>query len=165
MSNTFRIKKSLPAGRQGFTLIELLLAITIVVILGSIVVVSVSSSRPKTRDTKRIEEVKVLKGAIELYFANNGQYPSVTFDGNVNLISTLQPFLVPNYTAVVPQDPLYPGVNATPGDYEYIRGSAGSYGIGVYLETAQGSVPAKSRCLTGSNVSTFWFGSAPACPF
>jgi type II secretion system protein G len=151
--------------KKGFTLIELLVVMAIIGILAAVIMVSLNSSHSKAHDTKRASDVKELEGAIELYFSNNGQYPSVGTDNTGYLISTLQPALVPNYLATIPQDPLYPGLSSVQGDYQYVRGDAGSYGIWVYLETAQGSVPANSRCITGVNINTLWFGGSPQCPF
>lgn len=151
--------------KRGFTLIELLTVLAIIAILAVIVGVSLNSARPKARDQKRIEEVKEIKGALELYFSSNGQYPSVGADNTPYAITALLPALVPNYLQTLPQDPQYANVSGTPGDYQYVRGGAGSYGILIYLETAQGSVPANSTCVTGANVSAAWFSGPPACPF
>lgn len=61
--------------KRGFTLIELLVVIAIIGILASVVMASLNSARAKARDAKRMEEVKQIQNALELYYANNGQYP------------------------------------------------------------------------------------------
>ncbi len=50
---------------KGFTLVELLVVVAIIGILGSIVLVSVSGSRAKGRDAKRVEDLQgILKNII-----------------------------------------------------------------------------------------------------
>lgn len=65
-----------PSRKTGFTLIELLVVIGIIGILSSIVLVSVNDARKKARDTKRLQEVRQIMNALELYRSENGRYPS-----------------------------------------------------------------------------------------
>ena len=92
---------------RGFTLIELLVVIAIIGILSSVVLASLNDARQKSRDAKRIADVKQLQLALELYFDSNGAYPTTTAD------------LAPDYISVVPVDPVtdaayhYSGIGAT----------------------------------------------------
>lgn len=62
--------------KKGFTLIELLVVIAIIGILSSVVVASMNSARQKARDTTRVDSIKSIKTALELYYdANNQEYP------------------------------------------------------------------------------------------
>lgn len=61
---------------RGFTLIELLVVIAIIGILSSVVLASLNDARQKSRDAKRIADVKQLQLALELYFDSNGSYPA-----------------------------------------------------------------------------------------
>lgn len=63
--------------KQGFTLVELLVAISIVVILSGIVlsVINVPRWQARSRDVVRKEELSVLSGALERYYADNSLYP------------------------------------------------------------------------------------------
>jgi len=61
--------------RRGFTLIELLVVIAIIGILASVVLASLNTAREKSRDAKRISDVKQVQLALELYFDSCGQYP------------------------------------------------------------------------------------------
>jgi len=61
--------------QRGFTLIELLVVIAVIGLLASIVLVSVGSVRAKSRDAKRIAEIKQLMTALALYYDSNGHYP------------------------------------------------------------------------------------------
>lgn len=64
---------------RGFTLIELLVVIAIIGILSSVVVASLNGARKKARDARRVDDVKQLQLALDLYFdssAGNGKYPT-----------------------------------------------------------------------------------------
>lgn len=63
--------------KSGFTLMELLIVIAIIGILLSIAIASYLSTQKKTRDTRRINDMKAIQNAWELYFADNsGTYPT-----------------------------------------------------------------------------------------
>jgi general secretion pathway protein G len=80
--------------KRGFTLIELLVVIAIIGILSSVVLASLNSARQKSRDARRIADIKQLQLALELFAdSNSGGYPS----------STSQ--LAPTYIQVIPTDP------------------------------------------------------------
>ena len=63
---------------RGFTLIELLVVISIIIILASVVLNTISTSRAKARDTKRISDLKQIRIALELYRQDHGDYPVTT---------------------------------------------------------------------------------------
>jgi prepilin-type N-terminal cleavage/methylation domain-containing protein len=78
---------------RGFTLIELLVVIAIIGILSSVVLASLNTARQKSRDARRIADIKQLQLALELYFDSKATYPS----------STAQ--LAPTYISILPKDP------------------------------------------------------------
>ena len=108
-------------GNKGFTLIELLVVIAIIGILSSVVLASLNSARLKSRDAKRISDVKQLQLALEFFFDARGGYPSALSLANL---------VTPGYIAVVPTDPVGGGA------YNYAALNAGctSYHIGTTLE-------------------------------
>ena len=59
----------------GFTLIELLVVISIIGLLSTLAVVALSSARAKTRDTKRLADIKQLQTTLDLYYEKYGSYP------------------------------------------------------------------------------------------
>jgi len=65
---------------KGFTLIELLVVIAIIGILSSVVLASLNSAREKSRDAKRVSDIKQLQLALELYFDTNSSYPDLLSD-------------------------------------------------------------------------------------
>lgn len=63
--------------QKGFTLIELLVVIAIIGILSTLAVVSLNNARLKSRDAKRVSDIKQVQTALELYFADKDSYPVV----------------------------------------------------------------------------------------
>lgn len=106
---------------KGFTLIELLVVIAIIGILSSVVIASLNSARKKGRDVRRVEDIKSIQLALELYYDENGSYPSAT-----------SALVTGGHIPVVPVDP-----GASTPAYTYVQLSSGSsYHLGANLETA-----------------------------
>lgn len=61
---------------RGFTLIELLVVIAIIGLLASIVLASLESAREKSRNARRVTDLKQYQLALELYYDENGGYPA-----------------------------------------------------------------------------------------
>ena len=68
---------------KGFTLIELLVVIAIIGLLASVVLLALNSARAKSRDAKRLADVRQIASALELYFNDKSAYPTGT-DGVLN---------------------------------------------------------------------------------
>jgi len=60
---------------RAFTLIELLLVLTIVALLASLAGPVVTGSMQKAREATLKEDLRVLRRAVDDYFADRGQYP------------------------------------------------------------------------------------------
>lgn len=119
---------------RGFTLIELLVVIAIIGILSSVVLASLNSARQKSRDARRVSDIKQLQVALELSFDSDGNYPAALAD-----------LVTDGFMAAVPQDP---GSNA----YTYVQITSGS----DYLLRAQleGQNSALNSDLDGTIAST-----------
>ena len=64
---------------NGFSLFELLIVISIIGILTAIVSVAYSGAQKKTRDTRRVEDMKLIQTAAEQYYSQmNYVYPAST---------------------------------------------------------------------------------------
>ncbi|MBN1585068.1 prepilin-type N-terminal cleavage/methylation domain-containing protein [Candidatus Uhrbacteria bacterium] len=65
-----------PQPRGGFTLIEMLTVVSLIGVLSSIAVVSYQSARSTSRDIKRMADMKGLQVALDMFYGENGYYPS-----------------------------------------------------------------------------------------
>ena len=110
-------------GNKGFTLIELLVVIAIIGILSSVVLASLNTAREKSRDAKRISDVAQLQLALELYFDDDGKYPTTAL-GLADLVTK-------GYIASVPTPPN--GATQTTYGYQEVTGLT-SYCLGADLE-------------------------------
>lgn len=61
---------------SAFTLIELLVVIAIIAILSTLSVVALNSARAKSRDARRLSDIKTIRTALELYYNTEGHYPA-----------------------------------------------------------------------------------------
>jgi prepilin-type N-terminal cleavage/methylation domain-containing protein len=59
----------------AFTLIELLVVIAIIGILATVSVIALNNARAKSRDTKRVADIKQLTTALALYYNDKKEYP------------------------------------------------------------------------------------------
>lgn len=97
----------------GFTLIELLIVIAIISLLTSVILGSLSTARINSREGIRVENLRTLQTALELYYTDYGRYPK-TFEPGASLVkhgecggypNNYIPDLVPKYIGKLPSDP------------------------------------------------------------
>ena len=125
--------------RKGFTLIELLVVIAIIGILASVVLASLNSARRKSRDARRIADIKQIQLALELYFDANQSYPTLAQGTAILTTGCSGP------SACIPVVPKDPQNSATSYNYAAIpvgcaTGACTSYHLGGTL--AETSNPA-----------------------
>lgn len=131
---------------RGFTLIELLVVIAIIGLLSSVVLASLNNARKKGRDARRVSDLKQLQVALELYYSDNGVYPTLTtvnttkagFDAALTALTS------GGHIPAIPADPTNSGTSIY-----YYKSTAGGtyYCLGANLETTP--LPASS-CNTGA---------------
>ncbi|MBI2609818.1 prepilin-type N-terminal cleavage/methylation domain-containing protein [Candidatus Giovannonibacteria bacterium] len=61
--------------KRGFTLIELLVVISIISLLASVTLASTKEARRKARDARRLQDMRQITIALELYYGEHGKYP------------------------------------------------------------------------------------------
>lgn len=103
--------------RKGFTLIELLVVIAIIGILATVVLGALNSARQRSRDARRISDVKSQQLALELYFdACNGYPDSKGTTAAVILAGDIFGSCGTTMTTYLPTIP----ANPTPGGSTYL---------------------------------------------
>ncbi len=61
--------------KKGFTLVELLVVIAIIGILSTLSVVALNSARAKSRDARRLSDIKQIRTALDMYYDSSSTYP------------------------------------------------------------------------------------------
>lgn len=64
--------------KSGFTVVEIMIVVIVIAILASIVIISYSQIQARSRDARRKTDISNLIKALELYYDDNGAYPTVT---------------------------------------------------------------------------------------
>lgn len=139
---------------QGFTLIELLVVIAIIGVLSSVVLASLNTARTRGQDAARMEDVKSLKTAMELYYNDNGHYPQGCV-GNPDIGYSISN--ISSCSGFVPTDISSIPVLLVADNDMYVWDS--TYGYGLWINTSAGG------CRTGVNVNPYWWGSPATCNF
>lgn len=129
--------------KKGFTLIELLVVIAIIGLLSTLAVVALNSARSKSRDARRVSDVKQIQTALELYFNDENGYPATAavVEGG-SIIGTSE-----TYMGIVPTNPAPNG-----SAYTYTQDAAGTYHLTYTLEALTGGIAAGLHCATAAGM-------------
>jgi type II secretion system protein G len=143
---------------KGFTLIELLVVIAIIGLLSTLAVVALNNARQKSRDAKRVSDIKQVSTALELYYADNNGYPTaataVTLGDANHLCFDEDGFVAAcdaggtTYMGLVPNNP-------TPGgaSYAYTSADGSTYSITFTLEGTTGGLGAGAHTASPSGIN------------
>jgi type II secretion system protein G len=139
--------------KKGFTLIELLVVIAIIGLLSTLAVVALGSARAKSRDAKRVSDIRQIQTALELYYADQNAYPTgtaVTLGGASAACLNASGFTTAGcaspYMGVVPSDP-------SSNTYSYTVSGTTAYTLTATLEGAVGNLAAGAVTATQNGLS------------
>jgi len=65
------------AQQKGFTIVELLIVIVVIGILAALVLNTFSGVQRRARDTERVTDVNSIATQLEVYYGDNGHYPTL----------------------------------------------------------------------------------------
>lgn len=101
---------------NGFTLVEVLVVTSIIGILAGVVLSNLNDARGKAMDATRQQSLREMEAALELYYLDNGRYPTtngaylgVSLSGDSRPTTGPTgyiPGLAPKYMDELPVDPL-----------------------------------------------------------
>jgi prepilin-type N-terminal cleavage/methylation domain-containing protein len=132
--------------QKGFTLIELLVVIAIIGLLSTLAVVALNNARQKSRDAKRISDIKQIQTALELYYNDENGYPAslgTDIEGPTSGVT---------YMNIVPENPT-PVDGCTITDYTYtLQGSGASYSLTYCLGGPTGGLDAGPHVATPAGI-------------
>ncbi len=117
----FSNSPQISAVRRAFTLIEMLVVLAAIGLVASAIVISISSTRERSRDVRRLEDIRQIRNTLELYYTTNLRYPVALSE------------LVPAYIPTLPADPAgaaYSYAALGSGDV------CGSYHLGANFDNA-----------------------------
>lgn len=125
--------------KRGFTLIELLVVIAIIGLLSSIVLASLNTARARANDARVRSDLRQIHTALQLYYNQNGSYPSNTYPGNYcsNQANFLQALVTAGY---LPSSPTAPRNDTAPYCY-YDYGAGTEPGAIVVGTLESGAAP------------------------
>lgn len=133
--------------RAGFTLIELLVVIAIIGLLSTLAVVALNNARLKSRDAKRVSDIKQIQTALELYYNDANAYPAAVTGGGTIANAGV------TYMSAVPTNPSPQNDgNCSANEYAYVSASPYStYTLTYCLGGATGGVsPSYNTAYPGS---------------
>lgn len=146
--------------QKGFTLIELLVVIAIIALLTSVILVSLYNARLKSRDAKRVTDIRQIRNALELYFNECRSYPVSVVSPGISLTNTLK---LQQGTAAAGNGycstvNTAPGA-ATTGIVNTANANSGNVYIAVF---SNAPIPAETGCTVAQNTYQYTANSTTA---
>lgn len=153
----------------GFTLIELLVVIAIIGVLASVVLVSLNTSKLKSRDAKRLSDMQQIRSGLDIYYNLGNGYPSTANwntaqNGKTQLLCGVG---VPTFK--VPQDPMNATMSGSGFAYTYTAGGNQTTGCGSDAVYTTYKVQFKTEGTTSIGPATTYYlspiGISTTAPF
>ncbi|MBA3047045.1 prepilin-type N-terminal cleavage/methylation domain-containing protein [Patescibacteria group bacterium] len=157
--------------KKGFTLVELLVVIAIIGLLSTLAVVALNNARQKSRDARRVADIKQVQTALEMYYNDRNGYPPAAqlvagycpnSGGEAALASEMSGCCLDDsatgivdvcgagvaYMNVIPDNP-----NPNGAEYLYSQTAASTYNIAYSLEGITGGIPAAGHIATPAGIA------------
>jgi uncharacterized protein (TIGR02145 family)/prepilin-type N-terminal cleavage/methylation domain-containing protein len=141
-----KIKKN---KKNGFTIIEILIAVFIIGLIVTLASISINKIREKGRDIKRVDNIKQIQLALEMYRRDVGSYPE-TLNFGEQLVNPSNSNIV--YLDKIPTNLFYGGGDCPNEEYSYSL-TDGKYEIEFCLENSQTEIESGYNCATISGIS------------
>ena len=158
---------------KGFTLIEMLVVVSLIGILSGIAlnVINIKKVQQRSRDSRRIGDVKRVQTALELYFADNRAYPVslswVNINSADNAVKTGLTTSPNIYIDTLPTDPLDGKTSSEDvmtchgikihGYYYISNDTGGKYVLNTVMETTENAddslCSSLTNCQSGSGIN------------
>jgi|GEM_PF-858479 len=136
----------------AFTLMEILVIIVIVGVIATLTTIALNNLRSKSRDVKRISDIRQIQSALEMYKNDNNTYPQY-LTPSMSLIGSLNG---QTYLSAIPAPPGQLDGNCSSDVYDYqYDSSSNSYSILYCLGDAiQSTGPANCMATHGNICQT-----------
>ena len=135
--------------KNGFTLIEIIIALFIIGLIVTLASISINKIREKGRDIKRVDNIKQIQLALEMYRRDVGSYPE-TLNFGEQLVNPSNSNIV--YLDKIPTNLFYGGGDCPNEEYSYSL-TDGKYEIEFCLENFQTEIESNYNCATVSGIS------------
>ena len=141
--------------KQGFTLIELLVVIAIIGLLSTLSILALNTARARSRDARRVADVKQIQTALEMYYNDAGSYPT-----NASMTPGARLFTANGtYMSAIPTPPTptndgsCPVITGVDNKYTYAVGSGNStYTIRYCLGAAVNDIVAGQQTASPAGI-------------
>jgi len=149
------MNKKMKTKNRGFTLVELLVIIAVIGILATLAVIALQQARSRTRDSKRVADIKQIQTTLELFFNEQGRYPTIDeWNSGSIIVSSTNQVLMQN----VPSAP-YPAdgsCSADQNNFYYIPSDDYStYNLSFCLGSGVSDLSEGPKCLTPGGIINF----------
>ena len=147
---------------KGFTLIELLVVIAIIGLLSTLAVVALNSARQRSRDAKRVADIRQIQTALELGFSETSEYPTAATAVTLGTAAATTVLCnnagnavwqgsttgcTTTFMGLVPSNP-----DPNGAAYSYTSATGATYSITFTLEGATGQLPTGANCASPSGI-------------